>query len=195
MCNLHTKSMTSSVGPRPPPGGHPRPLIQSCLPYVAAGRSIFRLPDYVSTPGPITTIRSTIALSALALLAGLPIAFEALVKGPLGCSASLMHAGAINLLLALAIAPVIEEVALRAGLQDGVRGVLGWRDRSGWIEIGIATLAFVALHWARSPWPLPLAWALPGLALAGLYVWRRSLIQSIAVHAAFNLAALAVCSA
>jgi membrane protease YdiL (CAAX protease family) len=135
------------------------------------------------------------ALCVLALLLGLPIAFEALAKGPLGCSDSLTYAGLFDLLLAVAIAPVIEELALRAGLQDGVRAALGGRDRSGWIEVEIATLAFVALHWARSPWPLPLAWALPGLALAGLYVWRRSLIQSIAVHAAFNLAALAVCTA
>lgn len=189
------KSMTSPVGPRPPPGGQPQPLIQSCLPAVAAGRSIFKLFDHASSAGRITSIGSTMALCVLALLLGLPIAFEALAKGPLGCSDSLTYAGLFDLLLAVAIAPVIEELALRAGLQDGVRAALGGRDRSGWIEVEIATLAFVALHWARSPWPLPLAWALPGLALAGLYVWRRSLIQSIAVHAAFNLAALAVCTA
>ncbi len=195
MCNLHMKSMTSPVGSRPPPGGQPQPLIQSCLPTVAAEKIIFRLHDHAGSAGRGPTIGSTLALCVLALSVGLPIAFVVLAKGPLGCSDSLLHAGLPDLLLALAIAPLIEEVALRAGLQDGVRAARGGRNRSGWIEVVIATLAFVAMHWARSPWPLPLAWALPGLALAGLYVWRRSLIQSIAVHAAFNLAALAVCTA
>lgn len=83
--------------------------------------------------------------------------------------------------LFLLIAPVIEEWALRAGLQDWIE--------SKWNKPHLAnflvSFLFVVLHWQGQGF-LVLLWFIPSFALGELWRQSKSLSQCVAIHIWFN---------
>jgi membrane protease YdiL (CAAX protease family) len=151
-------------------------------------------------PAPSTTDRNPSGVRANALvglvaLGALPAAFVAARWIGQGCS-GVLALDVWNLLILLVLAPVIEETALRLGLQQWLRQFLVGRpaSTSRLMEIGISTAIFTALHFGRLSGALFLLYAIPGLALAALYRWRSSLPINVLIHAWFNLLALGACS-
>jgi membrane protease YdiL (CAAX protease family) len=93
-----------------------------------------------------------------------------------------------HLALLLVLAPVIEELIFRAGLQETLLR-RGWRP---WPANLLTTLAFVLLHGFTRSWPLAAAVLLPSLVLGRLYQGTRRLGPVVALHAAMNLFWVAV---
>jgi membrane protease YdiL (CAAX protease family) len=95
-----------------------------------------------------------------------------------------------QLLLLLVLSPVLEELVLRAGLQEWlIRRLPAARV----LPVLVSAAAFGLLHW-RSGWPHALAVTVPGLALALLYQRTRSWCWCACVHSAMNAFAISVCS-
>lgn len=86
-------------------------------------------------------------------------------------------------LLLLVIAPVLEEVVFRAGLQDWLL-----RRRIQPLASTVATaMAFALMHGFTRSWLLA-AWVLvPALVLGALYAHKRSLAPVVVLHSAMNL--------
>ena len=92
------------------------------------------------------------------------------------------HAPWTSLLL-LAIAPVLEEVVFRAGLQEWL---LRQRIQPLASTVGGA-MAFALMHGLTRSWLLA-AWVfVPALVLGALYVRKRSLGPVVVLHSAMNL--------
>ncbi len=94
-----------------------------------------------------------------------------------------------QLLLLLVLSPVLEEVVVRAGVQE-------WLMRRapqarGWPALASA-LVFGLLH-VRAGWPHALAVTVPGLALALLYQRTRDWRWCACAHSAMNAFAISVC--
>lgn len=91
--------------------------------------------------------------------------------------------GAVELVLALfavvVAAPLGEEVFFRGFLFGSLRGRLGF-----WGAAAISGVVFAVFH--LDPLLMILMFFV-GVGLAALYEWRRSLVASIAAHAAFNV--------
>jgi len=85
---------------------------------------------------------------------------------------------------AVAIAPLAEEMFFRGIVQTLVLNV--WRRR--WLAIGLASLAFSAVHFPQ-PQAMP-ALAVLAVLLGYLYERTGSLVPPIVVHALFNLKTL-----
>lgn len=85
-------------------------------------------------------------------------------------------------LLMVGVAPLLEEVVFRAGLQDGLlrRGVRAP------VAVGLTAVAFAAAHALLRPGPWALATLLPAWVLGELYQRTRRLAPCIALHAVFN---------
>jgi membrane protease YdiL (CAAX protease family) len=129
-----------------------------------------------------------------------PTAFLLLAPAPAGVGAAwaqvgaaVIAAGAAALLPAplvvlLVLAPVLEELVFRAGLQEGLlrRGLYPLAAN------GAVTLVFALLHGLTRSWPLALAVALPSLLLGRVYQVQRRVAPVVALHAAMNLAWLAL---
>ncbi|NDY93493.1 JDVT-CTERM system glutamic-type intramembrane protease MrtJ [Ideonella livida] len=83
----------------------------------------------------------------------------------------------------LVLAPVLEELVFRAGLQDMLH-------RRGWspaAAVLVATAAFTLAHGLRAGWTaMSLATAVPGLLLGGVWARWRRLPWCVGLHAAFN---------
>lgn len=95
-----------------------------------------------------------------------------------------------GLWMLLLVAPVLEEIVFRAGLQAGlVRH--GWRPG---VAMVVASAAFAAWHLAAGQGPAALAVFLPSLVFGHAYA-RHGLACAMACHAWFNachLGAIAV---
>ena len=92
--------------------------------------------------------------------------------------------------LLLVLAPVVEELLFRAGLQEALLR----RGSSPWAANGLATLAFALLHGVSRSWPLAALVVLPSLLLGRVYQQRRSLAHVVALHSAMNVFWLAFSS-
>jgi membrane protease YdiL (CAAX protease family) len=132
-------------------------------------------------------------LPGITSVIGFPVAWMAFSQGALACGVSLNTPDVWTLAVLLLLAPAVEETVLRCGLQDGLRWLFAGHRAAGVIEVSVAAVAFVAMHLGRTPWPATLAWVVPGLVLAVIYFQSRHAVQSILVHASFNLAALIAC--
>jgi uncharacterized protein len=86
-------------------------------------------------------------------------------------------------LLLLLWAPVVEELILRWGLQEAL--LRAWPGGAVCVTLGCALL-FAAAHVVTRNvawWPL---YCVPGVVLAALYTWRRSLVLCLVAHATMN---------
>ncbi|MFZ6758233.1 JDVT-CTERM system glutamic-type intramembrane protease MrtJ [Undibacterium sp. Ji50W] len=97
------------------------------------------------------------------------------------------------LLRLLLLAPVLEELVVRAGLQQYLTGRLRQSGiNASWLPVLISATVFSALHVAAG-WAMVVATFLPGLLLAMLYQWTRDWRLCALLHAVFNGMALGVC--
>ncbi|MDD0838089.1 CPBP family glutamic-type intramembrane protease [Curvibacter sp. HBC61] len=105
--------------------------------------------------------------------------------------------------VALLIAPLLEEWVLRSGLQQGLSQLgspgtgQGPRYAGGpGLAVAVSTVAFALIHLDEvswTAWVRCLPWLLPGLVLALVWCWRQRLSDCVAMHAYFN-ACLALAS-
>jgi membrane protease YdiL (CAAX protease family) len=144
-------------------------------------------PAVVSAVRPAAGVRLDAPLWAAVLLA--PAAAWAWHQLAPPAAAMAMPDGQ-GLWMLLLVAPVLEEIVFRAGLQAGlVRR--GWRPG---LAIVVASAAFAAWHLAAGQGPAALAVLLPSLVFGHAYA-RHGLACAMACHAWFNachLAAIAV---
>ena len=132
-------------------------------------------------------------------LAALPVAYVAVNWIDIRLAVKLFW---IDCLVLLIIAPCLEELVFRLGLQQPLCAYLHHHlkpplsDRTAVaLSIAIAALAFGLAHAFRLggifnlQW---LVWCIPGIALALVWHWHGSVSTNIATHAWFNLALLAV---
>jgi len=91
---------------------------------------------------------------------------------------------ALSAMMAILVAPVVEEFLFRGVIQMGLRRYIG-----PWGAIGVGGAAFAIVHqpWAVSLYIFPL-----GLMLGYLYQRRQSLVAPIALHMFFNSLSIAV---
>jgi membrane protease YdiL (CAAX protease family) len=86
-------------------------------------------------------------------------------------------------LLLLLMAPVLEEIIFRLGLQDTLIRAHWPR----WACVLVPTVAFAAAHWLTQPASaMAAATVLPGLLLAALYQHSRRLAPCVLLHATMN---------
>jgi membrane protease YdiL (CAAX protease family) len=72
----------------------------------------------------------------------------------------------------------------------GIR-VLQGRNMRTWLAVGLATLAFVLMHGVSVIRPFPfLTIYFAGLLFSAIFLWRRSLVPGICLHALIDLAAI-----
>ncbi len=109
------------------------------------------------------------------------------------CGNQLWTADVTTLLRLLLLAPVLEELVVRAGLQQYLTGRF---YQSGsyakLMPVLLSATAFSVLH-AASGWAVVSAVFLPGLLLAMMYQATRDWRLCALTHAAFNGMALGVC--
>ena len=98
-----------------------------------------------------------------------------------------------TLLRLLLLAPVLEELVVRAGLQQYLIGRFYQSDINAKLTpVLLSATAFSVLHMA-SGWNVVLAVFLPGLLLAMMYQATRDWRLCALTHAVFNGMALGVC--
>jgi membrane protease YdiL (CAAX protease family) len=90
-----------------------------------------------------------------------------------------------SVLLAVLVAPIVEETFFRGILFRSIR------DRRGfWPGALVSGVLFGLVHWVPSPWQdavlLQTIMVFTGIALAWIYERRGSLLANIAAHMAFN---------
>lgn len=105
------------------------------------------------------------------------------------CGAHLYAPSAWDCLRLLLLSPVLEELVVRAGLQEWL--MRRW-PASVWPVLGSAG-AFSLLH-LGSGWHVALAVLGPGLVLAMLYARTRSWRWCALAHSGMNAFAISVCS-
>jgi len=109
------------------------------------------------------------------------------------CGNQLWSVDVTTLLRLLLLAPVLEELIMRAGLQQYL---IGQFDAPGihakLLPVLLSATAFSVLHVA-SGWAVVSAVFLPGLLLAMLYQATRDWRLCALTHAVFNGMALGVC--
>ncbi len=127
----------------------------------------------------------------VSIAAAVPLAGFA--AGPLGLA--LPDRGVAGLLLALVVAPCVEEVVMRVLLQQGADEALrrrGWRPTTAALgAAGLASLMFAAIHlgsFSLAGLQQASVWLLPGAALAATWCWRRRTMDCVLLHAFFNAA-------
>ena len=94
-----------------------------------------------------------------------------------------------QLLLLLVLSPVLEEIVVRAGVQEWL---MRRAPQSRVWPVLASALVFGLLH-LRSGWPHALAVTVPGLALALLYQRTRDWRWCACAHSAMNAFAISVC--
>jgi membrane protease YdiL (CAAX protease family) len=90
----------------------------------------------------------------------------------------------------LALAPLVEEVIFRLGLQEALLRRLP--ARRAWIANLATALVFAAAHVLLRPGWMAAATLLPALVLGVIYGRSRRLAPCVLWHALFNLAGLAL---
>lgn len=109
------------------------------------------------------------------------------------CGNQLWTVDAATLLRLLLLAPILEELVVRAGLQQYVIGRFYHSGISAKLmPVLISATAFSVLHMA-SGWDVVLTVFLPGLLLAMMYQATRDWRLCALTHAVFNGVALGVC--
>lgn len=86
--------------------------------------------------------------------------------------------------LATGVAPVLEEIIFRSGLQASLQARAA--GRPGLCNL-LTAVVFAAAHVVVRPGALAALTVLPALAIGAIYARRRRLGPCIALHAAFNL--------
>jgi membrane protease YdiL (CAAX protease family) len=94
-----------------------------------------------------------------------------------------------QLLLLLVLSPVVEEVVVRAGLQEWL---MRRAPQAVTPPVLVSAATFGLLH-LRAGWLHALAVVVPGLALALLYQRTRSWCWCAVAHSAMNAFAISVC--
>jgi hypothetical protein len=98
---------------------------------------------------------------------------------------------ALVVILAVFVAPVIEEIFFRGLLFRSVR------DRRGfWIGVVVSSAVFGLVHWEAGAWlevlVLQTTMVLTGIGLAAVYERRGTLVASIGTHFMFNVIGVAI---
>ena len=89
----------------------------------------------------------------------------------------------------LVIAPVLEEIVLRAGLQEALLRRLALRGAAGATAANLGcALAFAAAHLLQRPSALAAFTLVPALWLGWVYQQQRRVAPCIALHALMNAA-------
>lgn len=129
----------------------------------------------------------------IAIAIGLPLSFllEALsgeqATTPEQVPTDLSTAGkAMAVLLAVAVAPLMEELFYRGVLFRAIR------DRYGfWVGASLSALLFGLVHFVPAPWQdtvlLQAAMVFTGFAFAWIYERKRTIVASIGAHVVFNV--------
>lgn len=99
-----------------------------------------------------------------------------------------------SVLLLLVVAPLIEEILFRRGLQEELlrsTRFAAFASRFGQAAharacIVVTAAAFAAAHLAVNPGWMAAGTLLPALAIGALYGRRRRLVPCVLLHAAFN---------
>jgi membrane protease YdiL (CAAX protease family) len=87
----------------------------------------------------------------------------------------------------LGVAPVLEEIVFRAGLQEELLRQARLRAAMGAVSANLLTaLAFAAAHLALHPSLLSGLTVLPALFIGAVYQRQRRVAPCIALHALFN---------
>jgi len=87
-------------------------------------------------------------------------------------------------LLLLVVAPTLEEIVFRAGLQEALLRRLG--DSRAVTANSLTATLFAATHVALRPTFVSLLTLLPALAIGVIYQRHRRIVPCIAVHIVFN---------
>ncbi|HRI17400.1 MAG TPA: JDVT-CTERM system glutamic-type intramembrane protease [Burkholderiaceae bacterium] len=104
---------------------------------------------------------------------------------PLGGALALLAGGHSALATLLILAPLVEEIVFRAGLQEALlRHAV--RPDAAWIANALTALAFSAAHLALRPGVAAALTVLPALACGHLYEQRRQVAPCAALHSLFN---------
>ena len=123
---------------------------------------------------PSTPLAAPLAASLVRWPAGVALLCAALLLPPLWA-------------VLLLIAPVLEEIVLRAGLQEALLRHPAWRGATGAATANLAcALAFAAAHWLLRPSAFAALTLLPALWLGWLYQQNRRVAPCIALHSAMN---------
>ncbi len=144
---------------------------------------------------PLQSVRQSAWLWGIALVAP-AVAWAAHA----GLGFGLHHEGLRGWLWALALAPLIEETAMRPLLQRGVHERLtinsavtgvaapGWRidPVAAHLANGLTALVFAALHAPAQGWAAAW-WLVPALAVGQVWRLHRRLWLCVGLHAWFNL--------
>jgi membrane protease YdiL (CAAX protease family) len=109
------------------------------------------------------------------------------------CGPQLQAPDAGALLRLLLLSPALEELVVRAGLQEWLMRRAPLAGVAAAWPVVASALAFGLLH-LRSGWPHALAVTVPGLVLALLYQRTRSWCWCACVHSVMNALAISVCS-
>lgn len=137
-------------------------------------------------PRPIRALGWLVAAVVLATLPAAQIAAGPLALGMGGRSGA-------ALLVPFVLAPLLEELVLRTGLQRGLLE-LGLRRgaspaRAAALAALAATAAFALVHlpdWSLAGLRACAPWLVPGAALAVTWCWRRRTLDCVWLHAFFN---------
>lgn len=129
--------------------------------------------------------------AAAAVLLTPPVAM--FIAGPMGLG--MTKQTGLGLVVALVLAPLLEELAMRPLLQRGLADSLRRRVlRPQQAELGaavIATLVFALVHlrgWSMAGVRDCVPWLVPGAALAATWCWRHRALDCVLLHAFFNAA-------
>jgi membrane protease YdiL (CAAX protease family) len=98
-------------------------------------------------------------------------------------AAAALPARLVTLLL---IAPVLEEIVFRAGLQEALQRSLGPRTGAARAATVLSAGAFAAAHWVAHPGLLAGLTFVPALLIGHLYQTQRRLPPCIAAHSLCN---------
>lgn len=124
---------------------------------------------HVGAPMPVRTRSLSSAWPMRALLA-------------LALLACTLPGGASAMLVTLALAPLVEEIVFRHGVQAALL-----RLGAGGAAAVVATAAVFALaHGLSRSWPLAAAVFVPALLIGAVYHRQRRLARCVGLHAGFN---------
>jgi membrane protease YdiL (CAAX protease family) len=91
-----------------------------------------------------------------------------------------------RLAMLLLIAPVLEEIVFRAGLQEALQRSLRSRAVAAGAATALTACAFAAAHWVVHPGLLAGLTFAPALLIGRLYQTHRCLAPCIAAHSLCN---------